>query len=485
MTRISPVISTATAIGIGFLWHKSKSSPNHLSHMLKPTFSNPARRSICPHRISFPSKALSPERNDLDLIFQNIESDYHQNKDLSSHALALKFLLEERDSPELIDEAARKMIFLLSQLFTSHIFSNLFSLHFFKIHPATSSYSDFQKKELIQLEVFFSLFDKYIDRIEDPTLARRLKVLFANLPCKEGREKHTHLFLDHKEQLSILADALQRQEDMLIETICSRLETKSLAVTSEEIRLIDKLIAQREKENPYFLSTGLSDANRSKLRTAREEFSKANSRDLFSSLFQKYACIKENYLSRFTRESSVKILQRVSKCKRYFHEQSKLPNDEIKIPYWYHSTKKSSFEQIIESKKILFVNRDGLPTGYSGAWVSTQVESDLFGSCTIGLTSNIEKICHPPLHVHFFDDRRWRGGPRSIPLKNNTAIFSVLWRGDKDKKKKKKQELYTILASNSFPPTKIVSDSQLRFLQKEVESILGNPNLPNSFWGWH
>lgn len=485
MTRTLPLASASATVGLGCVWVSHGKTNKCIDSFPKISFFSQEPKTNCPYKISFPPKRIVDEERELDVFFKELENDFKQSKDLSQHVLTLRALLKKEETADQVDHTIRKLTLFLGRAMDKSLFNTLTNRLFFGLHPTSHAYPEYSKKQLLQLQEFFPLMEDYIEKINDPKLAKRVKIIFSNLPSVKERENYASLYLDNKEQLSILIEELQKQENSLTESICTHLREKSHTITDDDMRLLEKLIKPKIKKAPFSLSTSLSEMNRMKLEAARSDFNNEDGNKLLKTLCGQIAKLKTFYFSSIAPESSFKLLQRVSKCKMFFEEQAHLPPDQARIPFWYHSTKEDDLREIIKSKEMRFFRKKGNERGYSGAWVSTQVESEIFGRYTVAFTKEIEKISPlPPLHSLCFSDRRWRGFPQSIPFNHTAAILAIKDNKDKRAQREEKEAFHSLITPNGFPSAKIISNKQLCFLQREIESILGQPNLTASFWGW-
>ena len=430
----------------------------------------------------------------LDHLFYKIESNFKNSSnqqfsfDLTDHILELRKFLREKSSGNQNNNEQAELIGIkiktfLSKQRSSEIVENLISFVFYKIHPASKIYPEYDYEKLLLLKELFSLMNDCITEIEDKNLVQEIKILFANLPLENIRENFPNLFLSKTEQVWILTEHLQRQEDLLIKDLIRRLQKKTSFLTAEEVKGIEKLLSSEKKNNSFSLPSELSGQNKKKLEESFHAYQKEMRHSLISKITENIPSLKEE-TSFFLPENPVKIIQRISKCKFFFEQQLMLSENEIQIPYWYHATKESGIKQILMAHEIKVSKKELMEQGYNGAWVSSTPESEIFGKYIVALSSKIENI-HPKdvRPSLLFSTRRWRGLLNPISIVEHAIIFSVPHEKDKEQQKKKKLEITDLLSPiPSSYPYKVVSEKQLCFMQREINSVLGHPNLPPHFW---
>jgi hypothetical protein len=435
---------------------------------------------------NFFGKCHGENLSTIDLLFSRIEADFRQSKDLSPHLLALKVHLEKAKNIEEIELIAKKMNHFLRKKIFSDSIDCLISSVFYRIHPVSIAFPELEKEKLLQLECFFCFMDELINKIQDAKLVEDTKLLFANLPCREKRENFPNLFLSPREQVAILVRALQRQEDALVREILDRLENESIFFTPREEKLLKKLLIREYPKASFSLKAELSETNQEHLRKALAE-AQLRRKDkgvkaVLVELFQRCDSWEQEKLSLLP-EGPIKLLKRVAKCKFYFMHQMSLPSQEISIPYWYHATKRRALSRIIQLRQVNVYYRKGEDIGYTGAWVSSQVESNLFGRNVIAFTKELEGLDEDVRRSLTFFTKRWRGFMKPLPL-TYAILFSVKYEQNKETQKAEKIRLYQELSSSSSVRSslKIISEKQMVFIQKEIDSILGQPNLSASLW---
>lgn len=476
---------------LGYLYYQWK-NPNRCALnpqpalFLKLPFPRGDINTLCPR--NFSSKLYKEKFSTVDLLFSEMEADFNQSKDLTFHLLSLKTHLEKEKSTQEAEYVAKKMIlFLRKHVFFDSI-DTVISALFYRIHPVSTTFSELEKDKLLRLECFFHFMNATISKIEDIKLIEEIKILFANLPYKGNREGFSNLFLDQKEQITILVKALQKQEDALVKEILDRLENGSIFFTPKEEKIVKKLLFPEESKEPFSLAGELSEANQmhllKTLENAQQRQKLKGLKFVLADLFQRCDAWERQELS-WLPEGPVKLLQRVSKCKSYFKQQCSLPTQEITIPYWYHATKSHALSLIIQSHQVNVFYRKGQEKGYTGAWVSSHIESSLFGRNVIAFTKKIEKPDEDVRRSLFFPSKRWRGFMKPLPL-DHAILFSIKQDQNKEMQKQEKIRLYRELSSSlaSRSSFKIVSEKQMLFMQKKIVSVLGHPNLDDSLWGY-
>lgn len=439
---------------------------------------------LCIPLTSFRAKTNSPRP--INMILRRLEKDFHESKNVTFHVNDLKRVLEKENNLQHIEWIAREIHdFIAKQRCISPI-DVLVNHLFYDNHPGSKSFSELDGDKLLQLEPLFLLMNDYFCKIEDQKLKQEIKILFANLPYRSKREDLSHLYLDEKEQLEILLSELQKKEDRLVQELIDRLQAKKAYMSEKELALIEKMLVPKNDSPSFSIPTELSPSNRTKLDEAFKAYCPPDRHPVMLHCFKQYVNFKEKYLRELP-ESSLKILQRTSKSKSFFKHQLSLPDDQIRIPYWYHATNSHSIEFLISSQIIqMFVKKRG-ESGYTGAWVSSCVESHLFGKYVIGLSKNIDKLDNGVVRKSLmFSSQRWRGLMVSIPINHYASVFSIPNNQDKITQHVTKYHMAQLLCATplSSYPYKIISEKQLCFIQKQVTQTLGHPNLALAYWKW-
>jgi hypothetical protein len=123
---------------------------------------------------------------------------------------------------------------------------------------------------------------------------------------------------------------------------------------------------------------------------------------------------------------------------------------------------------------------------FRGAWVSTDVESSLFGAYAFAFTDSLSKLDATPSVGYEYTLYRWRGVQQDIPLEKGhfgrVACISVQNQTDKKAQKKEKIQMLKQLTNGSKHRSWAFTTDQLSFIQREVVACLGHPNLENSWW---
>lgn len=338
----------------------------------------------------------------------------------------------------------------------------------------TFSLSEMKKNDLLAFGGFFTILDTYLPMISDSNkqLAMDLKIKCANLPCPKVRTSFQNLFLSEKDQLDILIEGLQKKEDKETEQLSEFLKNNNPSIS--DISRLAKLVS---------IKSALNDENRLKIRTALE----IRLKDRSPKDWEDYKDVNARLENIFSLDpgttAHIKSLKRICKSKLFFKNQLGLDEDMILIPRWYHATHRYGINGILTLRKIQV--RHGRV--FRGAWVSTRREQN-FGSYALSLSNKITDL-DPNVFIGFrYEYRRWRGVQKEIPLKRDENISHLAMVGvpsqlDKMAKKTDKLNLIRVLKEKGFPNTRAVSVTQLDFIQKEVMSILGTPNLPDQWWG--
>ncbi len=371
------------------------------------------------------------------------------SKGFQDHISALKNLMETHsDDPEFIQNCLTS-----TNTFLKHIMSPL---------P-----SEEKKNDYLRLQGLFPLVNKYIPAIEDSSLALELKTYLGNLPTIQDRTAFSNLTLSENDQLHILTNTLQLKEDALTDQLVTDLETKS----PKNPYILTKLVSPR---------SNLSDTNRLKLRNALEGRLNEIPENWDHFLDVKYHLEQTFLLDENSNHiSSLEDLKRTSKAKSFFKDQLDLDDNMIFIPRWHHVTSEENLGKILNSGEIQVRHE----RAYRGAWISSTREPR-FGSHSIVLSHKVAKLDPHAFIGYKYDDRRWRGIQRAIPLTpdHGGIAIGVPSKGDKTARKIEKMRLVRILQEKGFPDPKALSINQLDFTQKQVKEILGNINLSNAWW---
>jgi hypothetical protein len=336
------------------------------------------------------------------------------------------------------------------------------------------SLSEMKKNDLLAFRDFFTIIDTYLPVISDSDrqLAVDLKIKCANLPCPKVRPSFPNLFLSEKDQLDILIEGLQKKEDEATKQLSEFLKTNNPSIS--DISRLTKLVS---------IKSGLNDENRLKIRTALEVRLKDQSPKDWEDYRDVNARLENIFLLEPGTTPHIDSLKRICKSKLFFKNQLDLDENMIIIPRWYHATHRYGINGILTSGEIQVRHEKA----FRGAWISTAREQG-FGSYALSLSNKITDL-DPSVFIGYqYEDRRWRGIQKAIPLKNDEnishlAIVGVPSQLDKMAKKTDKLKLIKILKEKGFPDPKAVSVTQLDFIQKEVMSILGTPNLSDQWWG--
>lgn len=335
--------------------------------------------------------------------------------------------------------------------------------------------SEFDKRKLIVYGDFFQIFEQHLHCVKDEKLILDIKLHCANLPCPKERAKFPHLLLSKKEQLKVLLVKLQQKEDKKINELIELLEKSN--VNKQDIHHLTKLVSSK---------SNVSNENRLLLRNALAKLLKMDM-DVDSIPWDDYQEMKKKFEEMFLRDSNKNkkndyphliSLKRISKTKSFFQSQVELDENMILIPQWYHAT--SSIYPILTSGEIQVRHKQA----FKGAWLSSQREAR-FGSYALSLSDNITTLDSDVFIGFQYANRRWRGIQKSISLQNapNLVLIGVPTNRDKDVQRLDKLKLVQILQAKGYPSLRLFSVDQVDFIQREVSSILGTPNLPDTWWG--
>lgn len=442
----------------------------------KKEFSLRVAKTLCP-LVDYKKPSTQKE---IDSIFLSLEDGLLKSKDLSQELFCLQKALEKNTSIEFIEEILERFNVLLDKFrYTPPFLDKLTREIFFKTVDFSKAFSECDNENLTQLQIFFPLFDELIKKTDNKSLQEKTKITFANLPYEGSRQDFKHLFLDEKEQIACILTKLEKQENAFVNEIIKKLDQTPCFLSPKEETILQKLVFRKEEKGTTGLKAILSDDNKKKLEKALTN-RKKRSDGFLQNIIDALLSFKENPTESFPLkiEGTVKFLQRTAKCKFFFKSKTQQSHESIKIPFWYHATNKQSISYIINNQKIDVSHRQA----YEGAWVSSLVESYLFGNFVIGLTNNIEASDEKITIARTFSNRRWRGFLSPIELKKNMIFCSVSTISDKELQKKNKSSLKRTLKAAEIENVKIISEKQISFMQEMITSTIGHPNLSKPFW---
>ena len=276
------------------------------------------------------------------------------------------------------------------------------------------------KVDLIVFQAFFKIVDEHYPLIErnDPELAMRLKIKFANLPLIDANVDRTsfkNIYLDEDDQRTILIGHFQTREDEAVDHAIKQLNTKSM--TEQEAKHLSRDLAGARSR--------LSAGNRQKLRDAlslqmghKKPKAWDHEKQVYDAL-KSYFWINSNanppygvYQDPFLMlnvgnpnpyiqdpvKYGLNLLYWACKSKNYFKTQTE-------IPRWYHATPYKNLDPIINSGEILVLHNKA----YKGAWVSTQREPSM-GDCVLIFNHSIAQIDPDTVFIGYEKGKvRWRG----------------------------------------------------------------------------
>lgn len=348
----------------------------------------------------------------------------------------------------------------------------------------SNTFSEHSKKDLIIYHEFFSIANKHLNTIgaSHPELAVNLKIKLANLPLLDDDRhlKFPNIYLTEKEQGSILFNHFQENENKMIDAVIAKLDTIiNSRLDEEDLHQIAKCVSE-DKSN-------LSDTNRTKLESRLKDLlgdALPSSWD-----YENVVQFLKNYQKTMSTNQDIGYeldsLYAAAKAKYFFERQ--LNNDEsaICIPRWYHTTQLASLDPIINSGIIKVLHQQA----FKGAWVSTQREDSMGnGESTLVFTHHISKL-DPNVFIGFENGEiRWRGLQTPITLKDPKGQLPFLtiislFQSDRNLFKNDKQIVSQTLASKHISNIKFMTNRHLEYLQKEVERVIGSPNLTEKWWG--
>jgi len=363
-----------------------------------------------------------------------------------------------------------------------------------------------QKKPLfLSLQGLFGIVNEHLPLIQksDPGLAKNLKIKFANLPHADGitRSNFSNLYLTEKEQVSILVAHFQEKEDKIVDSAIKEIQAQELCPGELEriAKLVDENRSHLSKKNLLKFQKAVEakmheEALKKKMGAKVAKNWNAKKEDILDSLKNYFTCkfwsqnegMDDDGRGNYRAPKEVTALYRAAKAKSFFEKQARLDESQIRIPYWYHATRIDYMCSIIETE-VRVEHRQAFP----GAWVSTQRQPN-FGHYTLAVKHNVIKIdlkqTDPKKKVlvgYEYDKYRWRGLQEAIPMRDaqqSSHLVLVAVPGGltyKDDKNKFKDHLKT----HRFTDVKVIQNEQLDFIQREMMSAIGTPNLSGNWWG--
>lgn len=429
--------------------------------------------------------ALSGKLNDLlknypVKFYHYLEEQYSLTRahvhEVHMHIIVLAGYLDNYSTDEPFVEAALAQIdhFLTKCFFTT---------------PEESCLPEEKKIDLIIFNEFFTILNNHIHIIEnkDPKLALKLKIKLANLPLHNDlqRDKYANIYLGEREQLNILVAHFQDTENQNVDAAIQFFQTEQL--TDDDVRRLAKLIVRGKSaltdQNRYKLRDAL--LNRMGLKAIPKTWNDHTSvyKDLKDS-FRPHTSNRynnQNYYfddNWYEEPTGIEALYRASIAKKYFKNQSHLPDNDIRISRWYHATDYQNLDPILRSKIEVRHKQ-----AFNGAWVSSQREPSM-GNCTLIFTHAITSIDKNPFIGYEKGQTRWRGLQDAIPMKNGSGKPYLAYVGLRESATKtEKKAIATILKNNKINDTKVFKNAQVDYIQKEILRVIGSPNLTEKYWG--
>lgn len=387
----------------------------------------------------------------------------------------------------------------------------------FELNTKRVTFSELKKNHLLSYHGFFRSIETALGIIKESDRSQfiELKVVMANLPCRNKHSDYKLLFLTEREQVEHLILKIQKAENIYIENITRRIKEKG--ISEKQVKILAKLCNSKSY---------LSEKNREQLREAIHthviniyeklgiEQAKINkikwdwdnqeniSENMLGIITVQHVIFEKNAKITSGLEKYNEIdLKRLAKTKRFFEKQ--LESGVFSIPLWYHcthkigpawfSSKKRGVEGIIEKGEIE-VRHEKL---FRGAWVSTTQEST-FGDYGFALKHSLTKDEGDLDDVNIglvFSDRRWRGIQKPIEIKNafafvivpnnpeiDTTINQTAQKIDKLALIKHLKEKNVIDESHNSEFLAI-STNQAKNIIDCVRPCLGTPNLSYYMWG--
>lgn len=339
--------------------------------------------------------------------------------------------------------------------------------------PTECCLQEQQKVDLIVFNHFFTIVDKYFPVIEksDPQLAMSLKIKLANLPLIDAIERlnFSNIHLTERDQLQIMVQHFQNLENKHLDELIKSLSTHRF--TEKDIQRLSKMVSRN--------TSRLSDENILKLRqvlTIQMKNQVPADWDDDKWVYAKFTLMFPISIFQVQSGSAMTGLHRASVAKKYFKDQEVLPEDQIQIPRWYHTTKFKHLHSMIASGSLeVRHNR-----AYKGAWVSTQMEtSEIGGDAALVFTHKIAQI-DPNVFIGYEKGKvLWRGLQNAIPLQGHLALIAI----QNHNFKSERAQIIQKLQQQGIVNPKVISNEQLNFIQKEIVRVIGNPNLSEKWWG--
>lgn len=332
------------------------------------------------------------------------------------------------------------------------------------------------KQDIFAFKDFFALANQNIPLLETANpehvrLASEIKIKFANLPCPGHRTSFPHLYLSEKAQLGLLIQGFQEKEDVIVNQLVTYLESQNIA--AGDFPALVKMVGS---------STPLSAENRAKIQQALSQRLNDHTSISWDDTEEVMQGLRYQFSLNQGKTDLIQILKRTSKGKQFFIDQQRLPEDQISIPQWYHTTSQKATTGIIETGEIKVFHKKH----FKGVWVSDRVEQ--MGGYVLALSQRIQQI-DPQVKIGYsFPSRKWRGLQKSVSLSSRTESDNLMIVGipkqlDKQAQKIEKLDLANKLKEANVKHPIIYSKDQVEFMQQEVVRLLGTPNLSDRWWG--
>lgn len=300
------------------------------------------------------------------------------------------------------------------------------------------------------IQGFFPLVEEnfnVIDRLDkerdfkgESRLGLRLKLLLSNFPCPRPRAAFPKIFLEKTEQLGILTAHFQLEEDQRVRRLCRFLERHG--IDDHGRKRLAKLLSIQSRLSPENLLM-----LREKILTlaSQEESYQPlkpwDDKDLIISLLKKVP-------HHTFKNTEIEELRQLSKTKLFFIHQIGMPEEHILIPRWYDAVKEHDFKSIRTNINGIFKQRKRKSRTKEAEYI-------------MDISQRIAQIkIERTMEIHYKKHK-----------------FNPFFNGPTEKKINE-GVLFFLEESGIFQS---LTARQVEYMQKQVQSILADPNLSDQW----
>ncbi len=397
------------------------------------------------------------EENSPDWRAQDLDPREHKRffAQMQEHFIQLSALMEKyKGHHEFIYSCLKQIdLFLAQKIFPDESLS-----------PALS---EGKKERFLGFHYLFSIVNSHISSIKnrDPQHAQlvcNLKIRFANLPIADSvvrEEPLLPLYLSSVEQLTHCIKYFRSEESQAVNELAQEI-LRGAQFPSEQVKRIRKFTSKK--------TSRLGAANRLILRKAlfrKEKVSSGERKRRLSAL---------TGTGWYASSDKTMHLWRVSTARQFFEDQLSRPEEQVQIPHWYHATPTGKLVKIIQSA-VLKVLKEG---SYLGFWfAATRLPS--YGPNGFAMNGDFigDRVNIKTRH----EDNIWRGLFADVSLRfPRYGRPTIVYLGVE--KKTDKLDVRQRLRVQKLP-LKVFSTAQIDFMNEKVLTLVGRPNLPETWWG--